>query len=123
MGSSNQHHIQIKNGRVVDPANSIDAVQDVFIVNGKIASLGAEPKNFKATQVLDASGQIVCPGLVDLRARMREPGFEHKGNIDTESRAASKGGVTTLCCPPDSNPVVDTPGMVEYIHERAEEVG
>ena len=123
MSSTGQQHIQIKNGHVVDPANSIDAVQDIFIIDDKIASLGDAPKNFKATQVIDASGQIVCPGLVDLRARMREPGFEHKGNIDTESRAASKGGVTTLCCPPDSSPVVDTPGMVEYIHERAEEVG
>ena len=116
-------HIQIKNGRVIDPANNIDAKQDVFIVDGKIASLGKPPENFSATQILDATNQIVCPGLVDMRARLREPGFEHKGNIDTESRAAAKGGVTTLCCPPDTSPVIDTPGMVEHIQERGEEVG
>ena len=123
MTQNSNQPVQIKNGRVIDPANNIDAVQDVFIVDGKIAALGAAPENFKAELIIDASSQIVCPGLVDLRARLREPGFEHKGNIDTESRAAAKAGVTTLCVPPDSNPVVDTPGMVEYIQERGEEVG
>lgn len=122
--SQNSHtQVQIKNGRVIDPANSVDAVQDVFIIDDKIAALGKAPEKFDADLVIDASNQVVCPGLVDLRARLREPGFEHKGNIDTESRAAAKAGVTTLCVPPDSNPVVDTPGMVEHIQERGEEVG
>lgn len=121
--SDNSQHIHIKNGRVIDPANNVDAVQDVFIVDGKIASLGKPPENFNAAQIIDATNQVVCPGLVDLRARLREPGFEHKGNITTESRAAAKGGVTTLCVPPDSNPVVDTPGTVEYIQERGQEEG
>ena len=122
--TDNQHnHIQIKNGRVIDPANNIDAIQDVFVVDGKIASLGKPPENFSATQILDATNQIVCPGLVDLRVRFREPGFEHKGNINTESKAAAKGGVTTVCCTPDTNPVIDSPGMVEHMHERGEEVG
>ena len=115
--------IHIKNGRVIDPANAIDAVQDVYIENGKIAAIGPKPENFTAQQEIDASGQVVCPGLVDMRARLREPGFEHKGNIATESRAAAKAGVTTLCCPPDTNPVIDSPGMVEHIHERAMEEG
>jgi len=115
--------IQIKNGRVIDPANNIDAIQDVYIVDGKIASLGKTPAGFSATQVIDASNQVVCPGLVDLRVRFREPGFEHKGNINTESRAAAKAGVTTVCCTPDTNPVIDSPGMVEHMHERGEEVG
>ena len=123
MSQSPSHHIQIKGGRVVDPANNVDSKQDVFIVDSKIAALGKPPEKFSASKVIDANNQIVCPGLVDMRARLREPGFEHKGNIATESRAAAKGGVTTLCCPPDSNPVVDTPGTVEYIHERAVEVG
>ncbi|MGD8568706.1 MAG: dihydroorotase [Gammaproteobacteria bacterium] len=114
--------IHIQNGRVIDPANGVDAVQDVFIEDGRIASLGHKPDNFIAQTVIDASGQIVCPGLVDLCARLREPGFEHKGNIDTESRAAAKAGVTTLVCPPDTNPVIDNPGVVEHIHERAAEV-
>ena len=115
--------VHIKNGRVIDPANGIDAVQDLFIEDGKIAALAAKPDNFIAQTVIDASGQIVCPGLVDLCARLREPGFEHKGNIDTESKAAAKSGVTTLCCPPDTNPVIDNPGVVEHIHERASETG
>jgi len=115
--------VHIKNGRVVDPANHVDAVQDVYIVNGKIAALGKPPEDFSAQLVIDATGQIVCPGFVDLCVRLREPGYEHKGNIATESRAAAKGGVTTVCCPPDTNPVVDTPGMIEYIQERALEVG
>ncbi len=123
MTDSQHNHVQIKNGRVIDPANNIDGKQDVFIVEGKIASLGKPPQNFAATQIIDATNQVVCPGLVDMRARLREPGFEHKGNINTESKAAAKGGVTTLCCPPDTNPVIDTPGMVEHIQERGEEVG
>lgn len=123
MSNTDNRHIQIKNGRVIDPANSVDAVQDIFIIDDLIASLDTPPENFNATQIIDATNQVVCPGLVDLRARLREPGFEHKGNIETESRAAAKGGVTTLCVPPDSNPVVDTPGMVEYIQERGQEVG
>ncbi|WP_455365571.1 dihydroorotase [Kaarinaea lacus] len=121
--TANQGHIQIKNGRVIDPANNVDQVQDVFIVDGKIASLGKPPEDFSAELVLDASNQVVCPGLVDLRVRFREPGFEHKGNITTESRAAAKGGVTTVCCTPDTNPVIDSPGMVEYMQERGEEIG
>jgi len=115
--------LQIKNGRVVDPANQVDAVQDVYVVNDKIVALGKPPADFTAQLVIDASGQVVCPGFVDLCVRLREPGYEHKGNIATESRAAAKGGVTTVCCPPDTNPVVDTPGMIEYIQERALEVG
>jgi len=115
--------LHIKNGRVIDPANSIDAVLDVYIKDGKIAALGEQPASFSAQQQIDASGQIVCPGIVDLCARLREPGYEYKGNIATETRAAAKAGVTTLCCPPDSNPVIDTPGMIEHIQERAQEVG
>ena len=115
--------LHIKNGRVIDPANAVDAVQDVFIENGRIAALGEPPAGFSAQLEIDATGQIVCPGLVDLCVRLREPGYEHKGNIETESRAAAKGGVTTVCCPPDTNPVIDTPGMIEHIQERALEVG
>ena len=115
--------LRIKNGRVIDPANNVDDVLDLFIEDGKIAALGGQPSGFTAEQEIDANGQIVCPGFVDLCARLREPGYEHKGNIATETRAAAKAGVTTLCCPPDSNPVIDTPGMIEHIHERAQEVG
>lgn len=115
--------LRIKNGRVIDPANDVDAVQDVFVEEGRITALGKAPAGFSTELEIDATGQIVCPGFVDLCVRLREPGYEHKGNIATESRAAAKAGVTTVCCPPDTNPVIDTPGMIEYIQERAQEVG
>lgn len=112
----------IKGGRVIDPANGIDAVQDVYLDNGKISALGAAPQGFNAEQIIDASGQIVCPGLVDLRARMREPGLKHKGTIATETRAAVRGGVTTLSCPPDTVPVIDSAAVMELIHQRTMQV-
>ncbi|NOZ52666.1 MAG: dihydroorotase [Gammaproteobacteria bacterium] len=113
----------IKNGHIIDPANNIDTIQDLYVIAGKIAAIGHPPTDFNAQQVIDATGLIVCPGLVDLCARLREPGYEHKGNIKTETNAAARAGVTTLCCPPDTNPVIDTPAVIEYIQERAQEVG
>jgi dihydroorotase len=111
--------IQIKNGRVIDPKNNIDAVQDVFIAAGRVVALGNAPADFHANQVLDASGQIVCPGLVDLSARLREPGFEYKATLESELRAAAAGGITSLACPPDTDPVLDEPGLVEMLKHRA----
>ena len=111
--------IQIKNGRLVDPKNNVDAVQDIFIAAGRIVALGKAPADFHANQVLDASGQIVCPGLVDLSARLREPGFEYKATLESELRAAAAGGVTSLACPPDTDPVLDEPGLVEMLKHRA----
>ena len=104
--------IHIANGRVVDPRNRIDAVQDVFVVDGKIAALGTAPAGFKADQTIDATGRVVTPGLVDLVARLREPGFEHKATLESEMLAAVAGGVTRLACPPDTDPPLDEPGLV-----------
>jgi dihydroorotase len=115
--------ILIKGGHVVDPANDIDKVQDIYIADGKILSRGRKPQDFHADRVIDAAGLVVCPGLVDLRARLREPGQENKATIASETKAAAKGGVTTLCCPPDTDPVIDTPAVVELIHRRALEAG
>jgi dihydroorotase len=115
--------VLIKNGRVVDPANGIDKVQNLYIESGKIAALGEAPAGFSADLQIDAGDQIVCPGIVDLCVRLREPGFEHKGNIDSESAAAARAGITTVCCPPDTNPIIDTPAVVEHIQERIHEVG
>ena len=84
--------IHIKNGRVIDPKNNIDAKQDVFIAAGKIAGIGKAPEGFTANQTIDASNLIVCPGLVDLSARLREPGFEHKATLESEMQAAIAGG-------------------------------
>ena len=114
--------IHIKNGRVIDPKNNIDAKQDVFIAAGKIAGIGKAPEGFTANQTIDASNLIVCPGLVDLSARLREPGFEHKATLESEMQAAIAGGVTSLACPPDTDPVLDEPGLVEMLKHRAKQL-
>ncbi len=111
--------LHIKNGRMIDPANGIDKVQDLFIVDGKIASAGAAPAGFAADTTLDATGLVVAPGLVDLSARLREPGYEYKATLKSEMQAAMQGGVTTLICPPDTDPVLDEPGLVEMLKHRA----
>jgi dihydroorotase len=115
--------IVIAGGHVIDPANGIDEVRDIYIADGTIVALGAAPAGFEADQVIDAQRLAVCPGLVDLRARPREPGLEHKGTIASECAAAVAGGVTTLCCPPDTDPVNDTPAVTDLIQHRASEAG
>ena len=111
--------IHIKNGHLIDPANGIDAQQDVFIAAGKIAGIGTAPEGFVASKVIDATGLVVAPGLVDLSARLREPGYEHKATLESEMQAAVQGGVTSLVCPPDTEPVLDEPGLVEMLKHRA----
>ena len=111
--------IHIKNGRLIDPAGGIDAKQDVFIAAGRIAAIGVAPKGFTANRTLDATGLIVCPGLVDLSARLREPGFEYMATLESEMEAAIAGGVTSLACPPDTDPPLDEPGLVEMLKFRA----
>jgi len=115
--------IRIKNGRVIDPANNIDAQLDVFISGGKIEAVCPELDGFTANREIDASGQWVFPGLVDLSARLREPGQEHKATIHSETRAAAAAGITTLCCPPDTSPIIDTPAVAKLIQTRAEQAG
>jgi dihydroorotase len=111
--------LHIKNGRVVDPANGIDKVTDLFIADGKVAALGSAPSGFAADSTIDATGLVVAPGLVDLSARLREPGYEYKATLESEMQAAMQGGVTTLVCPPDTDPVLDEPGLVEMLKHRA----
>src|SRR5450759_3786364 len=111
--------IHIKNGRLIDPASGIDAKQDVFIAAGKIVGVGAPPNGYNANRTIDASGLVVCPGLVDLAVRLREPGFEYMATLESELRAAAAGGVTTLACPPDTDPPLDEPGLVEMLTRRA----
>ena len=111
--------LHIKNGRVIDPANNIDASHDVFIADGKIASVGKAPDGFGADQTIDASGLIISPGLVDLSVRLREPGYEYKATLESELQSALAGGVTSLLCPPDTDPVLDEPGLVEMLVHRA----
>jgi len=111
--------IQITNGRVINPATDTDMVQDVFIAAGKIVGLGQGPERFGANRVVDARGKIVAPGLVDMAARLREPGFEYLATLESEMFAATVGGVTSLSCPPDTDPPLDEPGLVEMLKHRA----
>jgi len=120
---NSRHRIRIHGGRVIDPAGNIDALQDVYIADGRVASIGGMPDGFTADLEIDAGNCIVCPGLVDIGARVREPGQEHKATIATESLAAASGGITTLCCPPDTDPVIDTPAVAELVRVRAEAAG
>lgn len=114
--------IHIKNGRVIDPKNNIDSVQDLYIAAGKIVALGQAPQGFSANQTIDATNLVICPGLVDLSARLREPGQEYKATLISELQAAVAGGVTSLACPPDTEPVLDEPGLVEMLKHRAKQL-
>jgi len=111
--------ILIKNGRVVDPASGRDEPADIAIAAGRILTIGQVSADFEAQRVIDASGCIVAPGLVDLAARLREPGHEHEGMLESELNAAAAGGVTSLVCPPDTDPTLDEPGLVEMLKFRA----
>ena len=112
----------IKNGRVIDPASGLDEVCDVAIAAGRIVSLNHVAADFSPNKTLDATGCIVAPGLIDLSARLREPGYEHEGMLESELAAAVAGGVTSLVCPPDTDPVLDEPGLVEMLKFRAEKL-
>ncbi len=111
--------IHIKNGRLIDPKNGRDAIQDLFIAKGKIVAIGDPPNEFQASRVIDAQSLIVCPGLVDLSVRLREPGLEYRATLESEMSAAVAGGVTSIACPPDTDPPLDEPGLVEMLKHRA----
>lgn len=116
----------IQHGRVMDPASGLDALADVAIVDGRIAAIvqaGEKlPDGFVADQVFDAKDCVVAPGLIDVQARLREPGHEHEGMLASELQAAVAGGVTSLVCPPDTDPVLDEPGLVEMLKFRAQKL-
>ncbi len=115
-------NIHIHNGRLIDPANKIDATRDLFIADGKIVGVGSAPAGFTAARSIDATGLVVAPGLIDLAARLREPGFEYKATLESEMDAAMAGGVTSLAIPPDTDPVLDEPGLVEMLCYRAKKL-
>ncbi len=111
--------ILIRNGRVIDPASGRDELADVAIASGRILRIGQLDAGFVAQRVIEAAGCVVAPGLVDLAARLREPGNEHQGMLESELNAAAAGGITSLVCPPDTDPVLDEPGLVEMLKFRA----
>jgi dihydroorotase len=115
--------LAIINGRVVDPGNQVDKVCGLYIADGRVVAVDKAPPGFAADEQIDATGMVVCPGLVDLSARLREPGDEHKATIASETHAAASAGITSLCCPPDTDPVIDTPAVAELIRQRAAAAG
>ena len=112
-------NIHFKKGRLIDPKNGIDARLDLFIAAGKVLAVGDAPAGFIADKIIDAAGLVVAPGLIDLAARLREPGYEYKATLESEMNAAAAGGVTSLACPPDTDPPLDEPGLVEMLKHRA----
>jgi dihydroorotase len=113
----------IKNGRVIDPASGLDTQTSIAIDDDRILSIGDVPADFEADETIDASGHWVIPGLVDIGARLREPGQEHKGTIASETRAAAAAGICHIACLPDTDPVIDAPAEVDFILQQAEEAG
>jgi dihydroorotase len=111
--------IEIAHGRIVDPRNGVDRVASLYVAAGRVAAVGAAPDGWHANRVIDARGLVVAPGLVDVSARLREPGLEYRATLESEMDAACAGGVTSLACPPDTDPPLDEPGLVEMLKHRA----
>jgi len=115
--------IEIRNGRLIDPAQGIDRIASLCIDDGLIAGIGEGRRDRPPERTIDATGCVVCPGFVDLAARLREPGLEHKATLESELDAAAAGGVTSLACPPDTDPPLDEPGLVQMLKHRARLIG
>ncbi len=113
----------VKGGRVIDPANEVDRICDILIKDSKIASVGEDLPADGNEDVIDATGKIVCPGFIDLHAHFRDPGYEHKEDIITGSKAAAIGGFTTVCCMPNTDPVVHNGPVASYVKRKGEQVG
>jgi dihydroorotase len=115
-------NILIKGGRVIDPASGFDEKTDVALSNGSVLAIKNIASDFQPDHTIDASGCIVAPGLVDLAVRLREPGYEHARMLESEMAAAVAGGVTSLVCLPDTEPVLDESGLVKMLRFRAEKL-
>lgn len=112
--------LSIIGGRVLDPAQHLDEVQDIHIENGRILDIGPAPAGFQPDRTLHAEGLLVVPGFIDLATHLREPGPSYKGSLYSETRAGLAGGYTTLCARPDTSPVVDSAAVVRVVQEKAE---
>ncbi len=115
--------IRIKNGLLIDPVESNESKTDVFIEGNLVVGIGKPPPGFKPEQTIDAKGHWVIPGLVDGQARLREPGQTHKANIASETSAAVKNGITSVCIPPDTQPTIDNSAVVDLIHHQNAKAG
>jgi dihydroorotase len=110
---------EILDATIVDPATGRESPGSIFIAGESIVALDKAPDGWRADESFDAKGLFACPGLVDLAARLREPGFEYRATLESELAAAAAGGITTLACPPDTDPPLDEPGLVEMLTRRA----
>jgi dihydroorotase len=113
----------IRNGKVVEASGMADRSIDVYLQNGKIVGLGSAPNGFRAGMEIDAMDRLILPGLIDCQARLRDPGQPEKANIASETLAAVRNGITSLCIPPDTQPPIDNSATVELIHHRNEVFG
>ena len=113
----------IKNGEVVDPVKATQRRADLYLQDGRIVGIDRAPSDFRAAQTIDADGRLVMPGLVDCQVRLRDPGQPEKANIESETAAAVRNGITTLCVAPDTQPPIDNSATVELIHHRNEMFG
>jgi dihydroorotase len=114
--------LHIKGARLIDPGTGFDEVADLWVASGRITAIGLAPDGFEAQQTLDYSGLCLMPGVIDLAARLREPGQEHRATLDSELKAALAGGITSLVLPPDTDPPLDEPGLVEMLKHRARQI-
>lgn len=118
----NENSILIRNGRVVDPSQNLDDITSVLIRNGKVSKIGRNIAT-KGVPVFDAAGKVVCPGFIDMHVHLREPGFEHKEDIASGTKAAACGGFTSVACMPNTNPVTDNSGTIDLIGHKSRRVG
>jgi dihydroorotase len=113
----------VRGGRVIDPANGIDGIQDLLVVDGVVAPTGARLTTPSGATIIDATGKVVCPGFIDVHVHLREPGYEYKETVASGTRAAAAGGFTTVCCMANTNPVNDNRSITDYIAAKTQTEG
>ena len=114
--------ILFRQGCLIDPNSNSETIADLYVADGKIIALEEKPDGFHADTEVDCHGQLIAPGFIDLYTALREPGYSHKGNVASELTAAVKGGFTHVCVPPDSDPILDTPSVAEWLHSQSHRI-